>query len=55
MSLFYDPQKRQPQAWVIPTFIIVTIVLAVGLYQWGQQKAKEKTANKPAEVDIFSK
>ena len=55
MSVFYDPQSRKPQVWVIPFFILVTIIFIVTIYVVGQSKAKEKALHKEAEVDIFAK
>ena len=54
MTIFYDPQKRQPHIWVIAAFAIVPIVVVIIMWIHGQGKAK----NKPMEtggVDIFAK
>ena len=55
MTIFYDPQKRQPQAWVIPTFILMVIVLAVVVWVYGQNQAKVKGAHTEQQVDIFAR
>lgn len=29
MSLFYDPKKKEPQAWVLPFFIVIALLFVI--------------------------
>jgi len=55
MTLFYDPQKRQPKIWAIIAFIIIPLIVAMAAVTIGKQRAGEKKATQEAEVDIFEK
>ena len=55
MTIFYDPEKRQPKVWVIPAFILITLVVVGGVLLWGQQQVEKRKSEVPAEMqhDIF--
>ena len=54
MTIFYDPQKRQPQIWVIPVFVLAVIALIIGLWVYGQNQ-KSKPGHQEQQADIFAK
>lgn len=45
MSIFWDPRKKKPQIWVGPFFILLTIAICFGIYQYGFNKAKRIEQN----------
>ncbi|MBF0386798.1 MAG: hypothetical protein HQL20_02965 [Candidatus Omnitrophica bacterium] len=44
MSIFWDPRGRKPQAWVYPFFIVLTIVLFMAIYNYGNSRAGNSDA-----------
>ena len=42
MSFFWDPRARKPQFWVVPFFIFLTILVALGIWMYGNLKADAK-------------
>jgi len=47
MSIFWDHRSRKPQIWVYPFFIILTVLLCVGIFQYGSLKAGGKGSAAP--------
>lgn len=42
MSIFWDPKKHQPQIWVYPFFIFLTIAVFSVIFLYGFSKNAEQ-------------
>ena len=42
MSIFWNARARQPQLWVYPFFICLTVLLFAGIYFFGSRLADQK-------------
>lgn len=42
MSVFYNPRTKQPQIWVYPIFILLTLGVFYLIYSYGERKSRDR-------------
>lgn len=53
MSLFWDPINRRPQVWVYLFFTVITVLLCVGVYCYGNYRADRMGVTETKPVEVF--
>ncbi len=47
MSIFYNPQTKKPRLWTFLVFFLVTALVFLGVYLYGDHKAKGMPSEEP--------